>query len=131
MAQLDGGLLAVLLVAGADFLPLDVIHQRQIDHARKRAFVKFDRRAGVHQRPIVEENIAVIGAVAEHQITSTAFVCRSTSSPIGARLKPSSAATARNSSLPSGVTAINRPPLVCGSQSTRLCSSCTRPTLLE
>jgi hypothetical protein len=33
MAQFDGRLLTVLLVAGADFLPLDVGHQRQIDHA--------------------------------------------------------------------------------------------------
>ncbi|MNY60474.1 hypothetical protein D3C86_1970270 [compost metagenome] len=33
MPQRNGGLLTVLLVAGADPLPLVVIHQRQVDHA--------------------------------------------------------------------------------------------------
>ncbi|MNQ81861.1 hypothetical protein D3C85_968980 [compost metagenome] len=100
MPQHDGRLLAVLLVAGADPLAFMVIHQRQVDHAGKRTLVEFDRRAGVHHWPVVEEDVAVISAVDEHQNTSTALLCRSTSSPIGSRLRPSSAATERNCSLP-------------------------------
>ena len=130
MPQHDRRLLALLLVTGADPLALIVGHQRQVDHPGERALGEFDRRAGIHHRPVVEENVAVIGDVRRHQITSTALVCRSSSSPIGSRARPSSAATAWNSASPSGVTAISRPPLVWGSHSTRLCSSCTRPSLL-
>jgi hypothetical protein len=42
VAQGDGGGLALLLVAGADLLPLLVGHQRQVDHAGEGAFVEFD-----------------------------------------------------------------------------------------
>ena len=130
MPQHNRRLLPLLLVAGADALALVIVHQRQVDHAGERALDEFHRRAGIHHRPVAEENVAVIGDVSCHQNTSTALVCRSTRTPIGARLKPSSAATAWNSASPSGVTAISSPPLVCGSHSTRLCSSCTRPSLL-
>src|SRR5690606_39212413 len=105
VAQGDGGGLAVLLVAGADLLPFLVVHQRQVDGAGEGAFGEFDRCAHVHHRHIVEEQLAVIGAVVAHQNTSTAWLCRSTSSPIGDSDRPSSAATARNSASPSGLTA--------------------------
>jgi hypothetical protein len=42
VAQGDGGGLALLLVAGADLLPLLVVHQRQVDHAGEGAFGEFD-----------------------------------------------------------------------------------------
>jgi hypothetical protein len=84
VAKGDGGGLALLLVAGADLLPLLVGHQRQVDHAREGAFVEFDRGAHVHHRHVVEEQLFQVGAVGAHQITSTAWLCRSTSSPIGA-----------------------------------------------
>ncbi|MNZ64231.1 hypothetical protein D3C78_823980 [compost metagenome] len=128
--QDNGRLLALLLVTSADALTFVVGHQRQVDHPGKRALGEFDRRTGVHHGSIVEKDVAVIGDIDGHQITSTALLCRSTSSPIGARSNPSSAATAKNCSLPSGVTATSKPPLVCGSHSTRLCNSWTRPSLL-
>src|SRR5476651_576549 len=43
MAQFNGRLLTLLLVTGADFLPLQVVHQRQVDHPRKRALIELDR----------------------------------------------------------------------------------------
>ncbi len=72
VAQLDGRLLAMLLVAGADALALVVGHQRQVDHAGEGALVEFDRRPGIHHRQVVEEDFAVVGAVLSHQYTSTA-----------------------------------------------------------
>ncbi|MNS92846.1 hypothetical protein D3C72_1269920 [compost metagenome] len=123
VAQGDGGLLALLLVAGANLLPLHVVHQWQVDHIGKGALGKLDRGAHVHHRDIVQKQLAVVGAVVTHHSTSTAWLCRSTSSPIGARLRPSSVATARNSASPSGVTATSRPPLVCGSHNRCFCSS--------
>lgn len=72
MAQDNGGLLPLLFVAGTDAFPFEVGHQRQIDHAGECALEKFDRRASVHHRPVVEEDIAVIGDVLGHQDTSTA-----------------------------------------------------------
>lgn len=42
VAQGDGGGLALLLVAGADLLPLLVVHQRQVYYAREGAFGEFD-----------------------------------------------------------------------------------------
>ncbi len=120
MAQLDGGFLAVLLVAGADLLPLDVAHQRQVDHAGKSALVEFHRRTGIHHRGVVEEQRAKIFGIAAHQRTSTAWLRAPTSWPIGSRARPSSAQTARNSASPSGATATSKPPLVCGSQSSCL-----------
>lgn len=125
----DRRLLALLLVAGADPLSFVVGHQRQVDHPGKGALAEFDRRTGIHHRPVVEEDFAVVGNIDGHQITSTAVLCRSTSSPIGASSRPSSAASARKAALPSGVTAINSPPLVCGSHSTSLCRAWIRPSL--
>src|SRR5690554_3166029 len=123
VAQLDGRLLAVLLVAGAHLLALDVIHQRQVHRGGEGALAKFDRRPGVHQGQILEEDVPVVTAVGAHQTTWTAYCRRSVSSPMGDRLRPSSAATARNSSSPSGATATSRPPKVCGSHSSSLCAS--------
>ncbi len=120
MAQLDSGFLPVLLVTGADLLPLDIIHQRQIDHAGKRALVEFHGRTGIHHRGAVEEQRAKIFGIAAHQRTSTAWLRAPTSWPIGSRARPSSAQTVRNSASPSGATATSKPPLVCGSQSSCL-----------
>ena len=64
--QLDGGLLATLLVADADQLALFVGHQRQIHHAGKRALGELDGRAGVHHGHVVEEEIAVVAGVCAH-----------------------------------------------------------------
>ena len=123
MPQDHGGLLALLLVARAHALTLVIGHQGQVDHSRKRPFVKLNRRTGVHHRPVIEEHLAQVGYVMSHHATSTAYVCRSTRRPIGSRCKPCSRAMSRNASLPCGVTATNNPPLVCGSHNTRLCSS--------
>ncbi|MCY1422266.1 hypothetical protein D9M71_379420 [compost metagenome] len=129
VAQGDGGGLALLLVAGANPLPLLVVHQRQVGHAGEGALGEFDRGAHVHHRHVVEEQLAEVGAVGAHQITSTAWLCRSTSLPIGDSCMPSPAATARNSASPSAVTATSRPPLVCGSHSRCFCSSLRAPIL--
>ena len=123
VAKGDGGLLAVLLVAGADLLPLDVVHQRPVDRVGKGALEVLHRGAHIHQGDIVEKQFAVVLGVVAHYSTCTARLCRSTSSPIGASCRPSSAATARNSASPSGATATSRPPLVCGSQSNSFCTS--------
>ncbi|MNE11502.1 hypothetical protein D3C80_1042630 [compost metagenome] len=123
VTQLDGGVLAVLLVAGTDLLPLAVVHQRQVDRVREGTLGVFHRGAHVHQRQVVEKDVAVVGTVGTHQSTSTAWFCRATSSPIGASARPSSAARARNSASPAGSTATSRPPLVCGSQSSSFCAS--------
>src|SRR5471032_1998507 len=123
MAQFNGRLLTLLLVTGADFLPLQVVHQRQVDHPRKRALIELDRGTYVHHGDVIEENIAVAGAVVSHQNTSTACRCRSTNSPMTASSSPNSRASARKSPCASGSTATNRPPLVCGSQSNSFCGS--------
>src|SRR5690606_10121174 len=122
VSQRDRRVLAALLVAQADLLPLAVVHQRQVDRAGESALAEFDRRAGIQQRDVAEEQRAVIGGVVAHgcpgrHSTSTAWRCCGTNSPMARRSRPSSAATARNSASPSGATATSRPPLVCGSHS--------------
>jgi hypothetical protein len=72
MTELDGRFLALLLVAGADPLPLDIVHQRQVEHTREGTFAEFDWGAGIHHRYIVKEEIAVVRGVVAHQLTSTA-----------------------------------------------------------
>ena len=120
LTQLDGGFLAVLLVAGTHLLPFYVIHQRQIDDAGEGALAELYRRTGIHHRSVIEEQRAIILGVAAHQRTSTAWLRAVTSWPIGSSARPSSAQTTRNSASPSGATATNSPPLVCGSQSSCL-----------
>jgi hypothetical protein len=69
VAQRNGGLLAALLVAGANLLPFFVIHQRQIDW--EGTLGKFDGRA----RPswaIVQEDVPEVAEVLGHQQNSTA-----------------------------------------------------------
>src|ERR1700712_1256132 len=127
VTQFDSRLLAFLLVAGADLLPLDVVHQRQVDHTGERALGEFHRGAYVHHRKVVEEDVEKMGAVVAHQNPSTASRCRSTSSPIGARFSPSSLAMARNAGSCAGSTAISSPPLVCGSHSSSFCASVRAP----
>ena len=70
--RLTASLLALLLVAGADLLPLDIVHQRQVEHPREGAFGEFDRGARVHHRYIIKKEIAVVRGVVAHHITSTA-----------------------------------------------------------
>lgn len=79
VAKGDGGLLAVLLVAGADLLPLDVVHQRPVDSVGKGALVVLHRGAHIHQGDIVEKQFAVVLGVVAHYSTCTARLCRSTS----------------------------------------------------
>ncbi|MNE57990.1 hypothetical protein D3C80_1529940 [compost metagenome] len=129
VAEGDGGGLALQLETGADLLPLQIVHQRQVDDTREGTFGEFDGRAHVHHRHVVQEQLAVVGAVGAHQSTSTAWPCRSTRVPMGASARPSSAATARNCASPSGLTATSRPPLVCGSHSRCFCSSLKAPIL--
>ncbi|MCY1415077.1 hypothetical protein D9M71_305460 [compost metagenome] len=126
MAQFDGSLLTLLLVAGADLLPFDIVHQWLVDGVGEGTLVEFHRGAYIHQRDIVEKDFAVVGTVVAHQITSTAWLCRTTNSPMGARTRPSSLATARNSASPLGATATSSPPLVCGSHSKSFCISGNR-----
>jgi len=96
VAQHHRRLLALLLVAGAHPLAFAVGHQRQVDHPGERPLVKFDRRAGVHHRPVIEKQLAIVGDVISHHDTSTAYVCRSTNWPIGSRVRPCSLAICRN-----------------------------------
>jgi hypothetical protein len=123
VAQRDGGLLALPLVAGADGLAFAVVHERQVDHAGKRALCEFDGRAHVHHGHAVQEDAPQIGPGLRHQRTTTATSRCASRWPMGARLRPSLAAACRNSASPSGVTATSRPPLVCGSHSRCFCAS--------
>ena len=83
MPQYHRRLLALLLVTRTHAFAFMVSHERQIDHAGECTLVKFNRRAGVHHRPVVDEQIAQVGYVMSHHETSTAYVCRSTNWPIG------------------------------------------------
>ena len=83
MPQYHRRLLALLLVTRTHAFAFMVSHERQIDHAGECTLVKFNRRAGVHHRPIIDEQIAQVGYVMSHHETSTAYVCRSTNWPIG------------------------------------------------
>src|SRR5690606_1034515 len=123
VAKLDGRRLTMLLEAGADLLPFEIGHQRQVHDAGKGALGELHRGPRIHHGKVIEEQRAIVVGVTAHQRTSTAKAPASTSSPIGSSFRPSSPATARNSASPSGATATSSPPLVCGSQSNCLCAS--------
>ena len=72
MAQLNGRLLPLLLVAGTHFLPFQIVHQWPIARQGKSTLIEFDGCTNVHQGAVAEKNVAVVGAVLTHQNTSTA-----------------------------------------------------------
>src|SRR5690554_7240507 len=98
MAQLDGGVLTVLFVAGTDLVALFISHQWQVMAAWKGAPGKLDRRAGIQQSDATDKNPPIIRTVGAHQITSTACAPAPISSPIGASDSPSSAPAVRQAS---------------------------------
>ncbi|MNP63706.1 hypothetical protein D3C76_1591370 [compost metagenome] len=55
MTEANGRGLAMLLVASTDFLPLLIVHQRQVDHAGERPLGKLDGRTHVHHWRIIEK----------------------------------------------------------------------------
>ena len=57
VTELDSGLLPMLFVAGADLGTLVIGHQRQTDAGREGALLELNRRPGIDQRNIVEENV--------------------------------------------------------------------------
>src|SRR5690606_28242254 len=115
VTQGNGGILAMLLVADPHQVTLLVVHQWQVQCAGKGAFTEFDGSASVHQRHIVQEQLAVVVGIRTHQAISTAWVLAGMNSPMASRVRPSSCAVARNSAVAAGSTAISKPPLVCGS----------------
>ncbi len=70
IAQRNRGVLTMLLVADTHLVPLFIVHQWQVQCAGKGTFVELDGSASVHQRHIVQEQLAVVVGVRAHRLTS-------------------------------------------------------------
>src|SRR5690606_13671780 len=66
VAQLDGRLLALFLVADADAMTFVIVEQWQVAGPRKRATLELDRRAHVEQWHVVKKQAGVVATVVTH-----------------------------------------------------------------